>query len=659
MWAFLNPFALWALAAAAIPLAIHLLGRNKLKTSPFPSLLLLKEELSQASRQNQLKNILLLILRTLFILCVVLALGNPVYRTSGQGASREVQLAYVYNNGVLAGLKTENKNTIFDLENQFSRQLDSSSKLPLKKFWLIPSASDTHSPKIQERYGNYNDAMEQIRGFLSQSTAADNHIYIPVLRYKDMLNSLSSLERLCQSFPQSKFFLLDGTPYIPTLPGIHLSHAKVHAKKPIFQLSYQISNKEKANPKARLRNFLGENLLQEMDLPSQNRELELNIPLNDNAFYTGKIALDQTEAFPQMGYFVFKAPQILHILHVGSDLASLASLGKTQQLKNIDHVPNFLSSHSDSLSKYNAIVIANPSLIPDAVFSNLQNYIKQGGTLIFIPGENIDIPRSNRNLLVPAQMGFLSNREETRLADNQNNTELELKTQSLGDIHEALLALSPSSYIAKQYQITPHLNAEVLLQSKQGPLLLRSKMEKGFLYLWTTNLDNLEWTSLGASAFLPLLHQHIIGATDSDNWKNQEVHSDSQYVIPINSEASKKFEVISPSGKIFSEITERYNSRLIGPFPKTGVYQILNGKDSNYIAVNLAPMEELEKEELDKKLQNIKNSVKWIDFQKSMELIQLEGRISLWPYFLMAAALCLLLELALIRLLAPKIRLKS
>ncbi len=79
---FLNPFVLLGLAAAAIPLLLHLLNLRKLKTIDFSTLRFIKELQKTQIRKLKLQQILLLILRTLIIVFAVLAFSRPVIKST-------------------------------------------------------------------------------------------------------------------------------------------------------------------------------------------------------------------------------------------------------------------------------------------------------------------------------------------------------------------------------------------------------------------------------------------------------------------------------------------------------------------------------------------------------------------------------------------------
>ncbi len=79
---FLNPIMLFGLAAAAIPILLHLLNLRKLKTVEFSSLRFLKELQRTRIRRIRLRQWLLLLLRTLLVLSLVLAFSRPALRGS-------------------------------------------------------------------------------------------------------------------------------------------------------------------------------------------------------------------------------------------------------------------------------------------------------------------------------------------------------------------------------------------------------------------------------------------------------------------------------------------------------------------------------------------------------------------------------------------------
>ncbi len=77
---FLNPLALLGLAAAAIPLLLHLLQRRRLRTIEFSTVRFIRELQRTRIRRLKLRQLLLLFLRTALVLLVVLAFSRPAVR---------------------------------------------------------------------------------------------------------------------------------------------------------------------------------------------------------------------------------------------------------------------------------------------------------------------------------------------------------------------------------------------------------------------------------------------------------------------------------------------------------------------------------------------------------------------------------------------------
>src|ERR1035437_8500045 len=92
MWSFLNPLFLSALAAALIPLVLHLWQRQRIVIVPFSTVRFLKLAQKRSSNRVRLENILLWLLRTLIMLLLALAFAMPILRITSLrqlvGASR-------------------------------------------------------------------------------------------------------------------------------------------------------------------------------------------------------------------------------------------------------------------------------------------------------------------------------------------------------------------------------------------------------------------------------------------------------------------------------------------------------------------------------------------------------------------------------------------
>jgi len=110
MLTFLNSAILFGLAAIAIPILIHLFTRQKTKTIFFSSLKFLKELQKQKIRRLKIRQILLLILRTLLILILIFAFARPTLRSSGSSsleAGAQLTVVIIFDNTLSMGREFE------------------------------------------------------------------------------------------------------------------------------------------------------------------------------------------------------------------------------------------------------------------------------------------------------------------------------------------------------------------------------------------------------------------------------------------------------------------------------------------------------------------------------------------------------------------------
>ena len=74
---FVHPAILGGLALASLPIIIHLLNRRRFKSMEWAAMDFLLKAAVRNRRRVRLENLLLLALRTLLVLCLILAVARP------------------------------------------------------------------------------------------------------------------------------------------------------------------------------------------------------------------------------------------------------------------------------------------------------------------------------------------------------------------------------------------------------------------------------------------------------------------------------------------------------------------------------------------------------------------------------------------------------
>lgn len=124
MIGFLQPLALLGLLAASIPPLLHLLNRRLPPVVPFPAVRYLTETERKHSRHLKLRNLLLLILRTLLIVLIALAAARPVARVPVGGAHEPAALGIVLDNSLSSGAVVNGTRVLDKLIEQARHVLD-------------------------------------------------------------------------------------------------------------------------------------------------------------------------------------------------------------------------------------------------------------------------------------------------------------------------------------------------------------------------------------------------------------------------------------------------------------------------------------------------------------------------------------------------------
>src|SRR5215831_5643783 len=82
--AFINPFFLFGLLAATIPIVVHLVRRTRAPRFEFPSLMFIRQIEQKTIRRRKLRNLWLLALRCLALLLLALAFSRPYFASSNR-----------------------------------------------------------------------------------------------------------------------------------------------------------------------------------------------------------------------------------------------------------------------------------------------------------------------------------------------------------------------------------------------------------------------------------------------------------------------------------------------------------------------------------------------------------------------------------------------
>ena len=193
---FLNPFVLFGLAAAAIPILLHLLNLRKLKTIDFSTLRFLKELQKTSIRKLKAQQIILLILRTLIVIFSVLAFSRPTIKSTlpSIGTHAKSSIIVVLDNSLSMDITDEDGNRFSKAKKLTSEILgaleegDEMAFIPLSS--LIKNRKRSFSRNfawlkeeidhcsVNPATATLNDGLRAAQGLLDASLHVNKEIYI-------------------------------------------------------------------------------------------------------------------------------------------------------------------------------------------------------------------------------------------------------------------------------------------------------------------------------------------------------------------------------------------------------------------------------------------------------------------------------------------------
>jgi hypothetical protein len=132
---FLYPWALFGLAAAAVPIILHLIARRRPPTVVFPAIQYLVDTTRQHHRRLKLQNLLLLLLRTALIIALVLAAAGPSVPVAGAPGHVPSALVIVLDNSASSGAVMDGVPVVDRLREAASEVLAKAT--PDDALWLM------------------------------------------------------------------------------------------------------------------------------------------------------------------------------------------------------------------------------------------------------------------------------------------------------------------------------------------------------------------------------------------------------------------------------------------------------------------------------------------------------------------------------------------
>lgn len=406
----LAPQFLFGLFALAIPLIIHLFNFRKTKVVYFSSNQFLRKISEETSSKRNLKHIIILICRILFVTFLVLAFTQPVIPPTGKALQNKVQI-YLDNSYSMSN-EAEIELSGFEKAIGFVDELI--SQYPLStRFRLLTNDFEPFSNRFRSaeeikealteieysEYGRFTDELYfNLNDEFSNREASDTYW---ISDFQKTFNKPLQVEDSTQLRVIPINFTSTQNVYIDTI----FIESPFSANGQITNLSIKFRNSGLAEVNNLLtRVFLDGNQVtsRSISIPAGGDvaiDFDISTPITQAS--EGRIVFeDYPVVFDNTFYFVLKGRPRVKIIELGNELEK-SYIYKVYGNKDLFYYEFQSINNPDysQLREADLIVVNQSELINEALTIQLQNFISKGGSLVLIPGSSQEI--SVYNSLIP------------------------------------------------------------------------------------------------------------------------------------------------------------------------------------------------------------------------------------------------------------------
>ena len=529
---FLSPLFLIGLLAAAIPIAIHLIRREKPPKVMFSTIRFLKKTSKKLVLFQHLQQILLLLLRSLVIVLLVLAFARPLIdRSIARLLDVDPQSAVVL---IDLSMSMQYEETF---ERAKTEALDIISSMTSGDEVALIGFSDG-----AQLVSDFNSDLDSVRSTINEISAAGfgRTRYLPNLRLADQMLEESRFENraiyLISDFQAADIDAFDETWKLA--PGVAFTGIDVGLEESTNLAITDVRSPERLLENASEQQILvrvrstGTVYLQEgdvslivngevidrksVDLGDRSEEVVIfSTTFETEGSYYGEIRVggDAFEADNSYYFTVDVLPKI-SVLTINGEASEnwyddeghwfgLAVGGAERSpFELVNLTPGELSEAV--LRQSDVLVLLNVGNLTDDQAEIIADYVIEGGALLVAPGDRVDPVSFNNQFesVAPALLeaqGLPNGNDYLVIADY--------------DRRHPILRPIESDWSARfqgHWRLSPSQDSEVLMQfDNTEPALVERHVGDGSVILFASAMD-LEWNNLPLqSLFLPFVHETL------------------------------------------------------------------------------------------------------------------------------------------------------
>ncbi len=419
---FLHTLFLPLLAAASIPVLLHLLSRMRLPVVSFSTLEFLKRLQKKKARRVKLKQLILLIIRTLAIIFLVFTFARPALRSNAGGAAgTEVEILLLVDDGLNTASETRDGQNIRLVSHAAARILevggstDQASYIPLSHPMKRLTVGSGQFDFIRDRLSNltpsywaprFIDARSESDSVLSQTVRFNREIYFISNFYSPDWDSIDWNE---PGETERRFLVTVGPDNIPnySVENVEIKSAIIQKNSPIEIDALFHNHSDRAVNDALVSVYLeGERIAQaSIDVPPNGRITKsFTIFSEKPGNLAGFVKWEDSDDFQidNRRWFILNIPAQEKILTVVSDpeiKSVLTAVFNSLDAEFIDVAFEDADAwETKPISGYDAVILTDVKRVSAGASERLAEFVQQGGGLILFQNLEADLAGLSRGL---------------------------------------------------------------------------------------------------------------------------------------------------------------------------------------------------------------------------------------------------------------------
>jgi len=549
---FKHPELLWALLLLLIPIIIHLFQLRRFQKVVFTNVKFLKNVKLQTRKSSQIKKWLTLITRLLLITCLVFAFAQPFTTNSGTFNAKNETVIYI-DNSFSMQVKGKNGSLLNEVIQDVLKSYREAEELTIftndntyRNTSIKAIANDLIKLSHSTTQLDYESAYLKGKQYFSKDvTSVKNLILVSDFQQKDKSLEFNADSSVTLKLVQPKAIYSNNisidSVYVDkytnenTEIGVNLSHLG----EPIKNVSVALYDNQKLVAKT------------SVDITNESKT---SFTISNNSEFNGMLSIeDASLQYDNSFYFNINKNDKIKVLSINEDSDNFLKKLYTDD-EFIYNSFDYKSLDYSAIESQNLIILNEIETISNALISSLKAFKSDGGSILIITSDDININAYNQ-LLNELKIQYITN----AFTSEKRVTSINYDHPILKDAFYTRVSNFQYPKVNSYYTLNSNENAIYRYEDNSAFLI-----GSGKIFLFTAPINSINSNFKKSPLIVPALYNiakqsleipqlyYSIGNTNTIDINTQigqdailSLEKDGEKIIPLQQTFSKKVSIIT------------------------------------------------------------------------------------------------------------------